>query len=142
HLSTDWKECVEMVATSKRLGFPFLAGSSLPVTWRMPVTEFAKGVPLVQSVSICYGGIDSYDFHGLETAQCMSERRAGGEVGIKSIHAVRGQKVWDMLAQREATQKPFFAAVSRSHTCRGPSGYTYGMPDLNWLRENCGLAVA
>ena len=28
HLSTDWAECVAMVAASKRLGFPFLAGSS------------------------------------------------------------------------------------------------------------------
>ncbi len=36
HLSTVWEECVEMVDDSKRLGFAFLAGSSLPVTWRMP----------------------------------------------------------------------------------------------------------
>ena len=27
HLSTDWQHCVEMVADSKRLNFPFLAGS-------------------------------------------------------------------------------------------------------------------
>ena len=28
-----------MVATSKRLGFPLMAGSSLPVTWRVPQIE-------------------------------------------------------------------------------------------------------
>src|SRR5258707_3496147 len=39
HLSTDWRECVEMVEDSKRLKFPFHAGSSLPVTRRLP----AKG---------------------------------------------------------------------------------------------------
>src|SRR5207302_4206329 len=39
HLSTTWKRCAEMVADSKRLGFPFLAGSSLPVTWRLPSIE-------------------------------------------------------------------------------------------------------
>jgi hypothetical protein len=32
HLSTDWREGLAMVETAKRLGFPFLAGSSLPVT--------------------------------------------------------------------------------------------------------------
>src|SRR6059058_668080 len=30
HLSTSWAQCAEMVADSKRLNFPFLAGSSLP----------------------------------------------------------------------------------------------------------------
>ena len=34
HLSTDWKECVEMVEDSKRLGFAFLAGSSFR-SWRI-----------------------------------------------------------------------------------------------------------
>ena len=30
HLSTSWEECAEMVGDAKRLGFPFLAGSSTP----------------------------------------------------------------------------------------------------------------
>jgi hypothetical protein len=32
HLSTTWEQCKEMVDDSKRLNFPFFAGSSLPVT--------------------------------------------------------------------------------------------------------------
>ena len=94
HLSTDWAKCVEMVEDSKRLKFPFLAGSSLPVTWRLPAIDVPLGTPLTESVCAGYGGVDSYDFHGLETAQCMSERRKGGEVGISSVHAVKGAKVW------------------------------------------------
>ncbi|MEI6324688.1 MAG: hypothetical protein WCO91_04500, partial [Gemmataceae bacterium] len=70
HLSTSWAECVEMVADSKRLRFPFLAGSSLPVTWRLPELELPMNIPLKESVCVAYGGIDSYDFHALETAQC------------------------------------------------------------------------
>src|SRR5688572_5061850 len=50
HLSTDWNECVEMVDLAKRLDFAFLAGSSLPVTWRMPATELPYNVPLAASV--------------------------------------------------------------------------------------------
>src|SRR5436190_7616368 len=69
HLSTNWNECVAMVRASKRLGFPFLAGSSLPVTRRIPALELPLGTALAESVCVCYGGIDAYDIHGIETAQ-------------------------------------------------------------------------
>lgn len=136
HLSTDWDHCVEMVADSKRLGFPFLAGSSLPVTWRIPSVEVPLDTSLEESVSLCYGGVDSYDFHGLETAQCMSERRPGGEVGIKSVLAVKGSRVCDLLDERPKTRRLVFAALARSHTVVGPGGYTYWLPDMSWLRQH------
>jgi hypothetical protein len=136
HLSTDWQQCVGMVQDSKRLGFPFLAGSSLPVTWRIPSIELPLDTKLDESVAICYGGIDSYDFHGLETAQCMSERRAGGEVGIRAVHSIKGARMWDELAKRETTTRLFLAALARSHTLRPPSGYTVAIPSLEWARQS------
>jgi hypothetical protein len=142
HLSTDWKEATEMVEDSKRLDFAFLAGSSLPVTWRIPSIDMPLNTPLEESVAVCYGGVDSYDFHGLETAQCMSERRAGGEVGVRSVHAARGDKVWELLKHREKTRKLLFAALSRSHTLRTPPGYTFSIPTLEWLRRASPQAVA
>jgi len=142
HLSTDWQECVAMVEDSKRLGFPFLAGSSLPVTWRIPETEIRLGTPLQESVCVCYGGVDSYDFHGLETAQCMSERRAGGEAGVKSILAVRGGRIWQELAAREQTRKLLFAALARSHTCKAPPGHTISVPTMEWIQKCSPNAVA
>jgi hypothetical protein len=142
HLSTDWNECVEMVADSKRLGFPFLAGSSLPVTWRIPSFEIPMDTPLQESVCVGYGGVDSYDFHGLETAQCMSERRAGGEVGVKSVHAVKGPPIWELLAARPQTQRLLFAALARSHTVAAPAGYTSIVPTMDWVRKASPEAVA
>jgi len=136
HLSTDWNECVAMVEASRRLGFPFLAGSSLPVTWRIPAVEIPLETPLTESVCLAYGGLDSYDIHGLETAQCMSERRAGGETGVRQIQAARGAKVWDRLEERELTRRLFFTALSRSFTCRGPEGYPASFPGITWLRKN------
>ncbi|MEW6302039.1 MAG: hypothetical protein AB1705_01115 [Verrucomicrobiota bacterium] len=134
HLSTDWPEAVEMVEESRRLGFAFLAGSSLPVTWRIPSLELPINCALEESVCACYGGIDSYDFHGLETAQCMSERRAGGEAGVKSIHAVQGDIVWEMLKDRPQTRDLLLAALSRSHTLSAPEGYTFAVPSFEPLR--------
>jgi len=136
HLSTDWRECVAMVGTAKRLGFPFLAGSSLPVTWRIPSVEIPLNTPMSESVCVCYGGVDSYDIHGLETAQCMSERREGGETGVRRVHAVRGAKVWSMLEERETTHRLFSTALTRSFTCKGPQNYPSALPDLKWLKKN------
>ena len=130
HLSTDWTRCQEMVADSKRLGFPFHAGSSLPVTRRMPELELPHNVPLKASVSICYGGVDSYDFHGLETAQCMSERRKGGESGIRSMQALRGAAVWKRVEEDEETRRLFLAALSRSEHRTAPEDQTFAPPSM------------
>ncbi len=135
HLSTDWAECKEMVSDSKRLNFPFYAGSSLPVTWRLPSLELPLNVPLRESVCVAYGGVDSYDFHALETAQCMSERRKGGEVGISSVHAVKGDKLWDMLAPRDITTKLFLSALSRSHNLPVDTGYPSDRLSIAWAKR-------
>ena len=143
HLSTSWDECVAQVETSRRLGFPYLAGSSLPVTWRIPSVEMPSGAPLVESVAVCYGGVDSYDFHGLETAQCMSERRQGGEAGVKSVRAVRAENVWKRLRERPDAERLLFAALARSHTLRpAAEGYTLAVPTIELLRRASPTAVA
>ncbi len=135
HLATNWADCLEMVADSKRLEFPFLAGSSLPVTWRQPAIDVPLGTPLTESVCAGYGGVDSYDFHGLETAQCMSERRKGGEVGIASVHAVKGPRVWDLVAPRQVTQRLLLSALSRSHTLPVSGGYPTAPVTFAWVRS-------
>jgi hypothetical protein len=137
HLSTTWARCAEMVADSKRLGFPFLAGSSLPVTWRLPAIDMPFDAPLVESVCVAYGGVDSYDIHALETAQCMSERRRGGEVGIRKVHALRNEKVWEALAapDREVTRKLLVAALCRSHNLPVEGGYPVDRVTFEWARK-------
>jgi len=135
HLSTNWKKCAEMVSDSRRLGFPFLAGSSLPVTRRLPAVDLPWGTPLAESVCVGYGGADSYDFHGLETAQCMSERRRGGEVGIRSVQALRGEKMWEHVAGRKDTQRLLVAALTRSHSLPVETGYPSDAITFEWARR-------
>jgi hypothetical protein len=135
HLSTDWNECLEMVADSRRLEFPFYAGSSLPVTWRLPQLELPLDVPLRESVCVAYGGVDSYDFHALETAQCMSERRRGGEVGVRQVTALTGDGVWELLSQREVTRQLFVSALSRSHSLPVETGYPTDRVTFEWAKQ-------
>ncbi len=135
HLSTEWDHCVEMVADSRRLEFPFLAGSSLPVTWRLPPVDVPRGIPLRESLCAGYGGVDSYDFHALETAQCMSERRRGGEVGISAVQALRGGRVWDTMDRRPDTQRLLVCALSRSHNLPVEEGYPTDPVTYAWARK-------
>jgi len=142
HYSTDWDECTAMVADSHRLSFPLLAGSSLPVTWRIPSVEMPWNSDLKESVCVCYGGVDSYDIHGLETAQCMSERRHGGESGVRTVHAMRGDGIWEYLASQPSTHELLMAALSRSHQCRTPADRPWSPPTMDWIKEASTGAVA
>ncbi len=94
HLSYDSTLAHEMVSTSRALGFGFMAGSSLPVTWRRPELEPAVGTPITEGLAVCYGGPDAYGFHGLETLQTMMERRAARETGVKAVTGLKGAEVW------------------------------------------------
>jgi hypothetical protein len=116
HLSWNWEWAREMYDTSRELKFPFMAGSSLPVTWRTPSVEMPLGANISEALCTCYGGVDSYDFHGLETIQCMVERRRGGENGVKWLQAYRGEKFWEALREGVWPRALMEAALCRSHT--------------------------
>lgn len=137
HLSTTWEQSAEMVQDAHRLRFKLLAGSSLPVTRRLPAIDMPHDVPLKESVCVGYGGVDSYDFHALETAQCMSERRRGGEVGIKNCIALKGKAMWDYLSQsdRGDTRNLIVAALTRSHNLPIEGGYMVGKVTFEWARH-------
>ena len=106
HLSWNWDWAKQMVDTSREMGFAYMAGSSLPVTWRIPSVEMPLGSRIREALCVGYGGVDSYDFHGLETIQCMVERRSGGETGVKWLQAYRGDKFWDALRRGPLVAPP------------------------------------
>lgn len=116
HLSWNWEWAKEIYDTAREMGFALSAGSSLPVTWRTPSIEMPSGARVREAVCVCYGGVDSYDFHGLETIQCMVERRRGGESGVKWIQAYRGENFWKAYRERVWAPDLVEAALCRSHT--------------------------
>lgn len=116
HLSWNWDWAKEMYDTSKRMGFAYMAGSSLPVTWRTPSLEMPHGARIRESMCVGYGGVDSYDFHALETEQCMVERRRGGETGVKWLRAYRGDNFWKAMQEGIWPHDLMIACLCRSHT--------------------------
>ena len=135
HLSWNWDWSKEMYDTSRRMGFPLMAGSSLPVTWRTPSLEMPLGARVREAMCICYGGVDSYDFHGLETLQCMVERRRGGETGVKWVQAYRGESFWKAHQEAVWPKDLFEASLCRSHTLKPVrAGFNHVMPTANEMR--------
>jgi hypothetical protein len=116
HLSWNWPWAKEMVDTARSMGFAFMAGSSLPVTWRTPSLEMPLGARIREAVCVGYGGVDSYDFHALETIQCMVERRRGGESGVKWLQAYRGENFWQAYQEGVWSRDLCESALCRSHT--------------------------
>lgn len=142
HLSWKFEWAEEMVAVSRELGFPYLAGSSLPVTWRMPSIEMPYGAEVEEAVCVAYGPVDIYDFHALETMQCMLERRRGGETGVVSMHALRGDSVWEALENQAWSAELFKSCLSRSQTLAQQNNFSHRYPQLAQMKEMVPAPVA
>lgn len=119
HLSYSFEKAKWMVDASKRLGFPMLAGSSLPVTWRLPDIELPLGCEIEDALMVGEGGSDAMDFHALEALQCMVERRRGGETGVKAVQLVEDDAVWKAGDEGRWSKELLTAALSRSDTPLG-----------------------
>src|SRR5262249_53900215 len=130
----------EMVDTARELGFAFLAGSSLPVTWRMPSVDMPYGAEVEEVLGVGMGRIDSYDFHALEMILCMAERRQGGETGVAALQALRGEAVWKAMAKNRWDAGGwdaglFEACLCRSQTLAQPPTFSHRHPTPEQIRE-------
>jgi hypothetical protein len=119
HLSYSFEKAQWMVASSHRLKFPVLAGSSLPVTWRLPDIELPLNCEIEEALMVGDGGSDPMDFHALEGMQCMVERRKGGETGVRAVQMIEGDAVWKAGEQGRWSKELLTAALSRSDTPQG-----------------------
>jgi hypothetical protein len=119
HLSWSFEKAQSMVDTARRLRFPLLAGSSLPVTWRLPDLELPLGSEIEGALMVGAGGSDAMDYHALEAMQCMIERRKGGETGVRSVQMLEGDAVWKAGAEGRWSKDLLISALSRSDTPQG-----------------------
>ncbi len=97
HLSATWTDARWMYDRARELFVPFMAGSSVPLTWRRPELKLPKNCPLVEAVQVGYGPFEGYGFHALEGLQCMAERRKGGETGVRAVQCLQGPAMWEAL---------------------------------------------
>lgn len=118
HLSYDRNEARLMVDRAKELQVPLMAGSSLPVTWRLPELEIPLGREFADVIVASRGAIEIFGFHALETLQCFAERRDrhGKPQGVKAVTFLEGDAVWQAAAKGLWSRELLGHALARSHT--------------------------
>ncbi|MBC8117386.1 MAG: hypothetical protein H7062_23560 [Candidatus Saccharimonas sp.] len=111
HLSYRWSDAKHMVDLATKMKIPFMAGSSVPVTWRRPALALPLGCEIEGACAIGYGGYEAYGFHAIEALQCMVERRSGGETGIAAIRVLQGDEIQQARDRGEWSEELFAAAL-------------------------------
>jgi sugar lactone lactonase YvrE len=122
HLADNWADAKWVYGEARRRGIPMMAGSSLPGLWRIPPADVRRGAGLAQIVVTSYHTLDGYGFHAVEVLQCLAERRAGGEAGVRAVQCLTGPAVWRAGAEGVYDRAPLDAALSRLKERPSPEG--------------------
>ena len=94
HLGPTWADAKWMYDRAVKLKVPFMAGSSLPVTFRSHKLAVPVGSEIEAAVGIGYSGFDIYGSHALDCYQWFVERRKDAEKGVKWVQFLSGPDVW------------------------------------------------
>ena len=113
HLADNWADAKWLHDSASELKVPLMAGSSLPVLWRYPPVDVKRGAKLKEIVAVSYHTLDAYGYHALEMVQCLVERRAGGETGVKRVQCLSGDAVWLAMDAGMFDHKLLDAALKR-----------------------------
>ena len=99
HFGPVWSDAKWMYDRALRMNIPLMAGSSLPVSFRTPEISVPIGCEIEGAVGIGYSKLDAYGCHTLESFQCLVERRAGGEKGVRWVQCLQGEAMWNAVDQ-------------------------------------------
>lgn len=113
YFAYEWPDAERLWQRVQQMKIPFMAGSSLPRTWRRPPLEFQAGIELEEVMAVSFSDLEEHAYHAVELMQAMAERRKGGETGVASIRCVEGEEVWRLAERGEWSRELLDAALSR-----------------------------
>ena len=59
----------------------------------LPAARRPRNAKISEIAATTFGSLEAYGFHGLEVIQCLAERRAGGETGVRSVQMLTGDQI-------------------------------------------------
>jgi hypothetical protein len=96
-----------------------LAGTPLPVTWRLPEVDLGRGTLLKEGLVVVQGAAPAAELHGLDALLPVIELRQGGERGIRSVQLLRGENLWQAGSEGKWSWPLLASAISRSNNPQG-----------------------
>lgn len=95
------------------------AGTTLPVTWRLPQVDLPKNAPVDEALILVQGASPLAELHALDGLLPVLARRAGGERGVRQVKFLSGRELWRAGDRREWSWGLLSAALSRSDSPQG-----------------------
>jgi hypothetical protein len=112
YFAYEWDDARRMYETVRERRVPFMAGSTLPLTWRRPPLEFPPGVRFDELLAVGFGHIEESAYHAIELLQGMAERREAGETGVAAVRCLEGPEVWELAKRGEWSRDLLDAALA------------------------------
>lgn len=114
HLGPEWLDALWMYNRAKELNIPFMAGSSLPLAYRVPDLTLPLGCEVEAVVCVGYSELDRYGIHALEFLQTLLERRRNAEKGVRRVQAWGLENAWAPLKRGDVDEELLDVALQAS----------------------------